>query len=226
MPITFRSMTCKESTMKWFKYYIFDFDGTLVDSMPYWSLSMITVLERNNVKYPSNIIEKITPLGNIGAAKYFIDTFGIKMSVNEIVDEIVDVAYPYYRDTVILKDGVKNYISAIKENGGSLSILTASPHKTVDACLKRIGIFDWFDNVWSCEDFGTTKSDPNIYISAVERLGGCIKEAIFFDDNIGAIKTAKQAGLFTVGVYDRSGEGFKSEIINASDMFIDSFIDI
>ena len=210
--------------MKQFKYYIFDFDGTLVDSMPYWSLSMLTVLEQNNVKYPDDIIEKITPLGNIGAARYFIDKFGISMSVDEIVENIVTVAYPYYRDKVLLKKGVNDLLSHIKNNGGSLNILTASPHKTVDACLRRIGIFDWFDNVWSCEDFGTTKSDPNIYVSAVERLGGSIKETVFFDDNIGAAKTAKQSGLFTVGVYDSSGESFKSELSETCDVFIDSYL--
>ena len=37
---------------------------------------------------------------------------------------------------------------------------------------KSIGeIFELFDNVWSCEDFGTTKADPRIYEMAAERMG-------------------------------------------------------
>ena len=206
-----------------YKYYIFDFDGTLVDSMPYFSLSIISVLEKNGVNYPSDIIEKITPLGNIGAAQYFIEHFGIRLSVEEIVEQIVEVVYPYYRDTVQLKNGALEFVSGIKEKGGSLNILTASPHKTVDACLKRIGILDLFDNVWSCEDFGTTKSDPGIYIAAVEHLGGTIEETVFFDDNIGAVTTAKEAGLFTVGLYDKSGEDFKGELQKKCDKFIYSY---
>ena len=47
-------------------------------------------------------------------------------------------------------------------------------------CLKRLSLYDLFDNVWSCEDFGTTKSDPEIYRMAAERIGTVARG--FFDD--------------------------------------------
>ena len=107
-----------------------------------------------------------------------------------------------------------------------MNVLTASPHQRVDICLKRNGIYDLFDYVWSCDDFQTTKSDPQIYVSAVNRIGVDVSDAVFFDDNINAINTAKQAGLFTVGVYDPSGEEFKTQLTESTDVYIDSFLNV
>ncbi len=45
------------------KNFIFDFDGTLVDSMKQWAGKMLYVLEKNGVSYPEDIIKIITPLG-------------------------------------------------------------------------------------------------------------------------------------------------------------------
>ena len=44
------------------KYYIFDFDGTLVDSMPYWAEKMLSILDKAQVNYPDDIITTIATL--------------------------------------------------------------------------------------------------------------------------------------------------------------------
>lgn len=204
--------------------YIFDFDGTLVDSMPYWSQKMINTLEREKIKYPKDIIKIITPLGDIGTAKYFKEELNIKMSIEEMLEEMDKFALPKYRDSILLKDGVYNYLVMLKKNKLSLNVLTASPHKMLDPCLKRNGIYDFFDNIWSCDDFGMTKSDTRIYKEAVKRIGVKESDTVFFDDNIGAISTASQAGLYTVGVYDKSGEDFAENLKEQCDVYIKSFI--
>ena len=45
------------------KTYLFDFDGTLVDSMPTYVSVMLRILDENNIKYSSDIVKIITPLG-------------------------------------------------------------------------------------------------------------------------------------------------------------------
>ncbi|MBQ7821426.1 MAG: HAD family phosphatase [Clostridia bacterium] len=203
--------------------YLFDFDGTLVDSMPCWSQKMINILEKNNVEYPDDIIKIITPLGDIGTAKYFKEVLNINLSIEEMIAQMDDYALPKYRDSIVLKDGVMDYLVMLKKNNCSLNVLTASPHKMLDPCLKRNGIFDLFDNVWSCDDFGTTKSDTKIYKDAVKRMGTKENETVFFDDNIGAIETASKAGLYTVGVYDESGKDFTAQLKDISDAYIETF---
>lgn len=203
--------------------YIFDFDGTLVDSMPYWSEKMLNILRSTNTPYPPDVIKRITTLGDLGTAKYFRDELGVPLTVEEMFAQMDAYAMAKYRDVVGFKEGVTDYLTLLRENGCSIHVLTASPHKMVDMCLKRLGIFDWFGNVWSCDDFGTTKADPQIYTEAVRRIGAETGEAVFFDDNINAVKTARKAGLYTVGVYDASGEDFTEEMKQISDRYITSF---
>lgn len=209
--------------MKYFNY-IFDFDGTLVDSMPYWSQKMINILEKNKLSYPDDIIKIITPLGDVGTARYFKEELGVEDSIEEMRRQMDEYALPKYRDVIELKEGVFDYLTMLKSKGCSLNVLTASPHKMLDPCLERNGIFDLFDNVWSCDDFGTTKSDVGIYRSAVEKIGVRECDAVFFDDNVGAVSTAARAGLFTVGVYDESGRDFSEELYRTADLYIKSFV--
>lgn len=206
--------------------YIFDFDGTLVDSMPYWSEKMLNILRKTNTPYPADVIKRITPLGDIGTAKYFRDELGVPLTFDEMYAMMDEYALPKYRDIIPLKDGVRDYLTLLKKNGCTIHVLTASPHKMVDPCLKRLGVFDWFGNVWSCDDFGTTKSDPTIYTEAVRRIGTSVSDGVFFDDNIGAVRTAAQAGLYTVGVYDATGEDFADELKQTADRYIVSFAEL
>lgn len=204
--------------------YIFDFDGTLVDSMPYWSQKMINILEKNNIKYPKEIIKIITPLGDLGTAKYFKEELGVNLSIEEMILQMDEYALPKYQNEIVLKKGVAEYLKTLKSCGCSLNVLTASPHKMLDPCLERNGIYGLFDNVWSCDDFNTTKSDVQIYKRAIGQIGGKESDTAFFDDNVVAVKTASAAGLYTVGVYDESGGEFTEQLKENSDLYIESFV--
>ena len=143
------------------------------------------------------------------------------------MDELVETMKSYmlepYYNTIPAKSNVIEVLQELKKRGDSLNVLTASPHTTLDACLKRLGVFDMFENVWSCEDFGTTKSDPEIYRMAAKRLGKDVSDIIFLDDNLNADKTAKEAGMQVIGVYDKSSEEYTEEIKQAADFYIDDF---
>jgi len=206
-----------------YKTYIFDFDGTLVDSMPTWSGKMINILHTSGTDYPADIIKIITPLGDLGTAAYFRDVLGVKRTVEEMLAQMDDYALPKYRDEIGFKEGVYEYLKILKDKGCSLNVLTASPHKMVDPCLKRLGVFDWFDNVWTCDDFKRTKSDVLIYTEAAARIGSAVTQTVFFDDNINALNTAAQSGMFTVGVYDKSGEDFAEQMKGTADLYVYSF---
>ncbi len=205
---------------------LFDFDGTLVNSMPCFSETMYRVIKDEGLKYPENIIEILTPLGYHGSAKYIIEVLGARDSEEALVTKMHAYAYEGYANDIMLKNGVSDFLQDMKSKGYSLNVLTASPHKMLDICLKRNGVWQLFDNVWSCEDFGTTKSDPKIYLSAAERLGVSVGQIAFFDDNLHAVKTAKEAGAFTLGVYDDSGKAFTEELKKTAHRFLPSFVGI
>ena len=135
------------------KTYLFDFDGTLVDSMPSFIAGVLKELDKKGCKYSDDIIKIITPLGLIGTADYFINSFNLDISIDNLVQAFKDNMENDYFYNIPAKSNVIRVLKELKENGASLNVLTASPHITLDACLKRLEIFDLFDNVWSCAVF-------------------------------------------------------------------------
>lgn len=206
--------------------YLFDFDGTLVDSMPAYISSMIRILDENNIGYKDDIIKIITPLGYAGTAKYYIEQLGLKMQEREILELMNKYAYDEYAYNIQAKANVAEGLKRLKLQGADLHVLTASPHSVLDVCLKRIGIFDIFTNVWSCDDFGTTKADTEIYKMAAKRIGKPVNEIVFLDDNYNADKTAALAGMTVCGVYDKSSEEYADDIRKVSDYYIHDFSEL
>lgn len=205
--------------------YLFDFDGTLVDSMPAYVGVMLKILDENNMEYEDDIVKVITPLGYKGTAKYF-RKMGISLSEEDMIALMNKYAYDEYANNIPAKSNVIATLKELKKNGASLNVLTASPHTTLDVCLKRLGIFDIFDNVWSCDDFETTKADKKIYEMAAAKLGVPSEKVLFLDDNLNADQTAKAAGMMVCGVFDKSSEMYTEEIKAATDYYIYDFSEL
>ena len=205
--------------------YLFDFDGTLVDSMPTYAAMMLGILAENNVPHEKDIIKIITPLGYIKTAERF-HHMGLALPAQEILAIMNERAVKAYTYDVPAKEHVIQALRRLKARGDDLNVLTASPHAMLDPCLKRLGIYDLFTHVWSCDDFGTTKADPQIYHMAAARMGRPVEEIWFLDDNLGADTTAKSAGMRVCGVYDDSSAEYVREMKEVCDAYIEDFSQI
>ncbi len=205
--------------------YLFDFDGTLVDSMPDYCGAMLRILDENGVAYEKDIVKIITPLGTSGTADYFIK-LGVNLPKEEILRRMGAYLLEAYTYRIPAKENVPQVLRELKSRGASLNVLTASPHLVLDPCLKRLEIYELFDNVWSCDDFQTTKANPEIYRMAAARLGQSVDQVLFLDDNLNADKAAKAAGMQVCGVYDDSSREFVEEMKAATDRYIYNFIEL
>lgn len=205
------------------KGYMFDFDGTLVDSMPHWAQAMLNVLNNANAHYPADIIKTITPMGLFSTCRYLHEEFGVGATADDVVKMVDAELFPQYSENILIKPFVKEKLTELKAAGKSVNVLTASPHRWVDPCLKKNGVFDLFDFVWTYEDFKTPKTNPATYVEAAARLNIPLKECSFLDDNIVACIAAKKSGIITGGVYDITSAP-KCEWQNgACDFYIESF---
>lgn len=204
---------------------LFDFDGTLVDSMSTFGAMALRILDEHKISYGEDIIKIVTPLGYGGMAQYFRQ-LGIEMEQDALIQKMIDYVTEDYRERIEAKPYVCDVLRALKEKGVSLNVLTASPHSVLDPCLKRLGIFDLFDNVWSSDDLGTIKADPKIYAIAAEKIGLPIDRVLFVDDNLGALQSAKRSGIRTCGVYDPSSEDYREEIRQTADYYANDFSEL
>lgn len=207
-------------------FYLFDFDGTLVDSMPTYISAIRRILDENHISYDDGIIRTVTPLGLGGAAEYFVNELGLKSSKEKLLCLLKEYMMDAYFHTIPAKSNVVPVLKELKKRGAGLNVLTASPHVTLDACLKRLGIWDFFDNIWSCEDFSATKADPQIYLMAAQRLNTAPENVLFLDDNLHADTVAKSAGMLVCGVYDDSSKDYVEQMKSSTDYYIYDFIEL
>ena len=202
--------------------YLFDFDGTLVNSMPTFAAVTRQILDEFHVSYGPDIVRIVTPLGYAGTAQYFHD-LGLPLSADEIEALMKRYMSEHYLNTILAKDHVLEALQPLKARGARLPVLTASPHVLLDPCLKRNGLYELFDRVWSCDDLNTSKGDPDIYRRAADQMGLAIDEVLFLDDNLGATSTAASAGMPVCGVYDDTSAEYEDQIRAVSRHYIHSF---
>ena len=206
------------------KTYIFDLDGTLADSMPIAVKLVLEYLEEYGISYPDDIVDVLMPLGFRGIADYYAKTMGVPKEPKEIFENFQKRLLVAYAEVIPLKEGVRQTLFALKQQGARLNVLTASPHIFTDACLKHGGVYELFENVWSSEDFGLLKSNPQIYLEVAKVLHADVSQCTMVDDNVVVLKTAKSVGMKTVGVYDRFSK--ESEVRAAADAYVYSFDEI
>ena len=204
--------------------HIFDLDGTLIDSMPFFARGVLQVLEEEGIPYGDDLIDIITPLGDEKTALLYQE-MGVPGTVEEIIRRMQDNQYPYYAHTIPLKPGIEKYLRKLKAEGRTLCVLTASPHVLTDAALQNNGVFDLFDHVWSIDDYGLNKSQTALFDAVTERLG-CEKSDIrFYDDNITAVTTAVKAGWYTVAVNDGQNEELTQQLKDVAHDYVADFAD-
>lgn len=205
--------------------YIFDFDGTLVDSMEIWANLHAKRLTDAGIPVPENYTQIITPIGNTKAAELNI-SLGVPGTVEEYLQKLNEILLEAYSFQIPLKPHVEETLRAMQAAGHQLHVLTASPHQFLDPCLRNRGIWHLFDNIWSIEDFNHTKSEPIIYRLVAQRLGVRVEDCIFVDDNLTAISTAKAAGMQTIAIYDKSSHSDKEKMQAVADRYVFDFAEI
>lgn len=202
--------------------YVFDLDGTLVDSMSYYIRGLLAILDEAGISYGDEMVNIITPLGYTKSAEYFIG-MGIDSTVEELVAKMQNNLLKEYAHNIKLKPFVGEYLRKLKSEGARLFVLTASPHSATDACLKNNGVYDLFEKIWSVEEFGLTKTDTRIFFEAARLIGCKVGDVNYFEDNVVAVRNATAAGFNTFGVRDMQSEADLEEIKKTAKHYITSF---
>jgi HAD superfamily hydrolase (TIGR01509 family) len=205
------------------KAYIFDLDGTLLDSMGVWRDIDIEFLKKRGLAVPSGYAGRVSSMSFKEAAVYTINKFGLPDSVDGLLQEWNDRAAYAYGHTVQMKPHAKEYLLALQKRGVKLAVATSSVPALYKAALRKHGIYDWFDAICDADEVGCGKSKPDIFLLAAKKLnvspGGCV----VFEDVLMAVKSAKSAGMTVYGVYDKASATEWDQIKEAADGVIYDF---
>jgi HAD superfamily hydrolase (TIGR01509 family) len=205
------------------KVYMFDLDGTLVDSIEPFIKGFYDFLGSYNIACNDEIVTKIISLGYDKGAEYFVE-LGVPEEPKELSIKMQQQALERYKTSIFTKPHVNEYLRKLKSDGHSLYVLTASPHLLADPCLKNNGIYELFDAVFTVgEDFLYTKSDPKLFKAVADKISATPSDINYFDDNLHAILNAKLNGFVTYAIKDLQSETNLKRLKENADYFISSF---
>lgn len=181
---------------------IFDFDGTLFDSMYIWDTAGETYLASIGVTPRPGVNEAVCALSLSQTASYFKSEYDLEMTTAEIEEGINKMVRHFYYDLVQPKPGVREFLDLLQCNGVKMAVATASEHDHVLAALRRCDMEKYFDGILTCAEVGSGKDEPEIFRACLNALGTAKSETAVFEDAIHAARTAKRDGFVIVGVYD------------------------
>lgn len=206
---------------------IFDIDGVLLDSMGIWDDLGARYL-RSLEKIPEEGLNKILfSMSMEQGAEYLNEHYGLNKSVKETVDGIGRMLEDYYFYEVLLKPGAKEVLEFLKSKNIKMAAATSSPRTHIEKALSRNGLLGYIDKIYTTGEVGVSKHSPDIYNLAADFLKTKSEETLVFEDSLYALKTAKEAGFVTVGVFDEKGESNQAELENQADLYLkklDDFI--
>ncbi len=201
---------------------IFDFDGTLFDSMFIWDTAGEVYLRSVGIEPREDLRKVLKPMSLLQSAQYIRECYQIPLTVEEIMDGVNRTVEGFYFHTVQPKEGVIAFLEQMKKQEVRMCIATATDRYQVEAALKRCGMESFFFEIFTCTDVGHGKDEPIIFQKAMDYLGTTRANTVVFEDAYHAAKTAKADGFITVAVFD-SHETKQVELHSVSDCFIENF---
>jgi HAD superfamily hydrolase (TIGR01509 family) len=200
------------------KGYIFDLDGTLIDSMPLWYNVDRIFLTEHGITPPENISEIVKKMTVEQSSKYFLDTFHLKISQQEIIDRIEEIVAQNYRDTIPLKSGILELLNYLDSKSIPYGVATATYRTLATSCLERLGLLARIKFLETCSEIGKGKEFPDIFFKCADSLGLPPESVAVVEDSLYCLETAKEHGFYTIGMYDSSSSSDWDSIQKVCDL--------
>ena len=181
--------------------FIFDCDGTLVNSSPVWGHAQTELLRRHGIDVTVDDFAQFEHLSLEDECQAYHDTWGIGENGEELYRELSD----------ILIDGY----SKVPPREGLLAFLEQAKAAGIAMCVATTG------------EAGRSKQFPDVYELALRRLeerhGHKFERAWVFEDAVFGLKSSGGAGFKRVGIYDPHGRMKRDEVRANCDIFIDGY---
>lgn len=208
------------------KAVIFDLDGTIVDSEPFWIMAYDKVLRTLG----SSITKFKYTRGNsiIEIWQSFIQSGNLKTNVT--IDQLVEKTYQefltmYEKSEIDARKGFIELIVTLKlEKGFKTALVTNTVRKVADRMLKKLDIAGLFDVIICGDEVKKLKPDPEIYLSASQKLSIKPADIIVFEDGVGGVQAARKAKMETIVVWDPDIPNY--DYPEDTKLFIPNFLDL
>lgn len=176
---------------------LWDMDGTLIDSEPYW-IGAETELARS-FGVPWTHEDGLSLVGNpLPYSARLLRERGIDMEPDQIIDYLIERVAAQVRAHTPWMDDARALLDAVVSAGIPCALVTMSYSRLADAVVSRVP--DAFAVVVTGDQVTHGKPHPEAYLTAAERLGVAVQRCVAIEDSPSGIGSAYTAGAATVGV--------------------------
>lgn len=183
------------------KAIIFDLDGTLVDSVKYHTQAWVKAFQKYGYDFSFDRLRQQIGKGS----EYIIGELLPADEAEKLESDIAGYRKQYYQDNLLEKvqpfPKVKELFETIKADGIKIVLASSARKETIAHYQKLLGIEDLIDGATSTDDVAKSKPEPDIFASALEKLGDIkTEEVIVVGDSPYDAIAASKLSLRTIGV--------------------------
>ena len=184
------------------KAFLFDLDGTLVDSMWIWESIDVEYLDRFGLELPEDLHSCIEGMSGSETAQYFKERFSIPDTLEKMKSDWNRMAWEKYTQEVPLKSGIREFLRYHRARGVKMAVATSNSRELAEAVIAVHGLTDTFDVIVTGCDVAHGKPFPDVYLEAAVRLGVDPSECLVFEDVVAGIQAGRSAGMEVAAVED------------------------
>lgn len=183
------------------KAVIFDVDGLLIDSEPYWKKTTETFFAKHNKPFKQEVHQYLHGRGLRDTIEYFKREHGFVGDTDELIAKRREMLYEYLLPNVTLMEGAEKLIRSLHKEGLPLAIATSGHTRDrTKLLLQKLGLEDIFSVLVSGDDVTNAKPAPDIFLLAAQLLGVDPRQCLVLEDAPNGVLAGKAAGMVVYGV--------------------------
>jgi HAD superfamily hydrolase (TIGR01509 family) len=181
-----------------FRAYLFDCDGTIVDSMPLHYIAWKTAFAEWNCPFPEDIFYSWGGKPTREIIATLNEMHGLAMPVETLAEHKEEL---YFMMLPQLK-AIPEVVEIIEAEHGRIpfAVVSGGRRISVTKALSTLHLMDKFETIVGSEDYVNSKPAPDAFLLAAERLGVAPKDCLAFEDTDMGIASATAAGMATVKI--------------------------
>jgi HAD superfamily hydrolase (TIGR01509 family) len=181
---------------------IFDLDGVLADSEPWWSEIDAKLLAEYGVKYRGEYHQNVVGVSYRLAVEFYKKAFGLSVPNEEMMRRRGEVATEFFANRVSLLPNVKEMLEELRQMKLRVAVATSSVSESARPFLDRHELTKFFEVIITGEEVERGKPAPDIYLCTAEQLGIPADECLVVEDALPGVVAAKAASMRVAAIPD------------------------
>lgn len=182
---------------------IFDLDGLLADSEPWWNQIDAKLLSEYGASYHGEYHKEVLGVSYPLAIDFYKKAFNINAPIEQMMKRRGEIAAEFFADRVSLFPHSREVLEELRQLKLRLGLGTSSVSASARPFLDRHQLTKLFDVIVTGDEVDRGKPAPDIYLRAAEKLNVAAPDCLVVEDALSGIAAAKAANMRVVAIPDR-----------------------